>query len=125
MSDEMDKFELELKDPEKALWVARKTFSRRQVLAGAAGAAAAAALAGTVLAQVMPDDTSKVQGAPATDLSKGRSPFEQPKRRVGGVYAGIPQTSSTNQANFMGVITPSDMHVARHHAGIPQIDPKR
>lgn len=25
----------------------------------------------------------------------------------------------------MGVITPSDMHFERHHAGIPQIDPKR
>lgn len=104
-------------------------FTRREMLAGAAGAAAAAALGGVAAkiasAQDVPEDSTKVQGRPSTEISKGRSQFEQSKRRIGQVYGGIAQTSSTNQANFMGVITPSDMHFERHHAGIPELDPGR
>lgn len=108
-----------------------KLFTRRQVLKGTVGVAAVAALGGAVskiasAQQIpVPADPQKVPGRPSTEISNGRSQFEQPKRRVGTTYAGIPQTSSTNQASFMGVITPSDQHFERHHSGIPEIDPRR
>lgn len=108
-----------------------KLLTRRQILRGAAGVAAAAALGG-VAAKIanaqeipVPEDSQKVPGRPSTEISKGRSQFDQPKRQLGQVYAGITQTSSTNQSNFMGVITPSDQHFERHHNGIPEIDPRR
>lgn len=108
-----------------------KRLTRREVLVGAGAVAAAAAIGGIALgrladAQVsVPEDPTKLQGRPATGLSKGRSQFEQPKRRIGSVYAGIPETSDIDLRNFVGVITPSDQHFERHHAGIPEVDPKR
>lgn len=104
--------------------------SRRRFLRLAAAAPVAAAASGTVVraahAQTVPDDPNKVPGLPSTDFSRGRSPFEQPRRTANlPGYAGIPQTSSTDQRNFLGTITPSDMHFERHHNGVPQIDPSR
>lgn len=117
-------------EPENAiLKVMGGKYTRRQVLAGTAGLSVSAFLSQVVEAQgqVVPEDTTKVQGEPATEVSRGRSPFEAPKykRRLQQVYAGIYQTANTNQALFMGTITPSDMHFERHHGGIPQIDPRR
>ncbi|MBI2871689.1 MAG: sulfite dehydrogenase [Chloroflexi bacterium] len=106
----------------------RGLFTRRQVLGGAAVVGAMAlggALDRLVLAQQVSEDTTRVQGGPASDVSKGRSQFEQPKRTVTTAYAGIPQISGTDQSQLVGVITPSDLHFERHHAGIPDIDPRR
>lgn len=46
-----------------------------------------------------------------------RSPFEQPQR--------IPSDTSslTPLQDLYGIITPSDLHFERHHAGVPAIDP--
>lgn len=99
-----------------------RRLTRRQVLMGAAGVAAAAALTKVVLAQAPPEppaDTTKVQG-PLTSGQGKRSPFENPVRQPPGA-----QVSFTPLQDLDGIITPSDLHFERHHAGIPYIDPKR
>jgi sulfane dehydrogenase subunit SoxC len=92
--------------------------SRRELLAGVAGAAAldAAALAQGTQA---PADPTKVRGRPVRPVGQ-RAPGETPQR-VGraGASTGTPHES------LMGIITPSDLHFERHHAGVPDIDPQR
>jgi len=51
-----------------------------------------------------------------------RSPFETPTRAPYGETVG---NSLTPLQDLTGVITPSDLHFERHHAGIPAIDPER
>lgn len=107
--------------------------TRRQVILGAAGVAAAAIAGGLTLTKLssaqelppIPDDSTKVPGQPATEISRGRSAFEPQKRGPGQRYAGILQTSSTDHSKLTGTITPSDLHFERHHSGVPIIDPKR
>jgi sulfane dehydrogenase subunit SoxC len=54
---------------------------------------------------------------PASELGQ-RSPFETPRRLpIAGVISGTPLQ------DLHGMITPSDLHFERHHAGIPKIDP--
>jgi len=94
---------------------------RRSVLAGAGGLVSGAALMGLASAQTppqVPDDPTKVQGRPASELGD-RSSFEAPRR--------VPSaTSSLTPLDLLnGIITPSDVHYERHHAGVPLIDPKR
>ncbi|HEU0020700.1 MAG TPA: sulfite dehydrogenase [Dehalococcoidia bacterium] len=124
MSQDLEKLNRDMDRAVRAVWWQGKRFTRRQILAGAAGAAAVVVLSRLALAQ-MPPDSTKLQGLPATEVSNGRSQFEQLKRRQAVAYAGIPQVTATDQRNFMGVITPSDLHFERHHNGIPEIDPKR
>jgi len=66
----------------------------------------------------VPDDPNKVQGRPPSELGD-RSSFEAPRR--------VPSaTSSLTPLDLLnGIITPSDVHYERHHAGVPLIDPKR
>jgi len=67
----------------------------------------------------VPADPTKIQGPTGSDLG-GRSPFEQPKR----VSLNARRTSTlTPLQDLDGVITPSDLHFERHHAGVPAIDP--
>lgn len=104
--------------------------SRRRFLRLATAAPIAAAASGAMLrmahAQEVPDDPNKVPGLPSTNLSRGRSPFERTQRTANlPGYFGIPQTSSTDQRNFVGTLTPSDMHFERHHNGVSEIDPSR
>ena len=94
---------------------------RRSVLAGAGGLVSGAALMGLASAQTppqVPDDPTKVQGRPASELGD-RSSFEAPRR--------VPSaTSSLSPLDLLnGIITPSDVHYERHHAGVPLIDPRR
>ncbi len=106
--------------------------SRRQLLAGAAGALGGAVLAG------VPDlgaqgparaaqataayDPARDVGAPTSAIGV-RSPFAEPAGRtpvgltVGSSYAPL--------QDFAGTITPSDLHFERHHAGVARIDPAR
>lgn len=113
-------------------------FTRRAVLAGAAGAVGVSLLrrlplprelkaqtpgtaadpAGDPAAQA-PTDPTRVQGAPPRELGQ-RSPFEQPRRVTYGhdFYSGTPHDQ------LHGGITPSDLHFERHHAGIPTVDPQ-
>ncbi len=110
--------------------------TRRELLAGAAGA-----LGGALLAQVatagaqagqaakpaaaaMPEvlaDPTKAAGLP-TSAQGARSPFVNPVRTPTGDLAG---TSYTPLQDLAGTITPSDLHFERHHAGVPLIDPDK
>src|SRR2546427_9578564 len=63
----------------------RVSLSRRRLLAGAAGAVGIAVLQRVALTQIeVPPDPTKVPGRPLTALGQ-RSPFERPRRLVGGV----------------------------------------
>jgi sulfane dehydrogenase subunit SoxC len=98
------------------------TLRRRALLAGAAAAAGAAAFGASTSAaqeQPVPDDTTKLQGRPTSELGQ-RSQFEQPRRTPNRSPQG---TSGTPHQDLHGIITPADLHFERHHAGVPEIDP--
>ena len=100
----------------------RVTISRRGLLAGVAGAAGVAVLDRLGMAQgEVPPDATKVPGHPLSALGQ-RSPFERPRRVVGGAYQGA---SLTPLQDLRGIVTPADLHYERHHAGVPSIDPQR
>jgi len=92
--------------------------SRRALLAGAAGAVA---LGKTAVTQAPPatSDPTKVRGKPSRALGQ-RAPAEKPQRQV---RPGA-SSSGTPHQDLCGTITPSDLHFERHHAGVPEIDPK-
>lgn len=92
------------------------TVTRRDLLAGAAGALGAAALAPGGQ-RVAAQDTTKSPGAPASPLG-ARSPHEPLAR---GSVTGA--SSRTPLQDLHGMITPSDLHFERHHGGVPEIDP--
>jgi len=96
--------------------------SRRRLVTAAAGAVGVAVLHRAGLTQVeVPSDPTKVPGRPLSDLGQ-RSPFVRPRRVVGGAYQGA---SLTPLQDLWGIVTPSDLHYERHHAGVPSIDPHR
>ena len=114
-----------------------KRISRRKLLAGAAGATLAS-LAGPAAAargeggeegdaglsqEPVPagdatqgGDTTKSIGRPISELGS-RSPYENPRRVLRTTSSGTPHE------DLHGIITPSDLHYERHHAGIPDVDP--
>ena len=71
-------------------------------------------------AQPAPDDPTKVPGVPARPYGE-RSRFERILRTPSpqGTSSGTPLQDLT------GIITPSSLHFERHHAGVPDIDPRR
>ncbi|MBP7777170.1 MAG: sulfite dehydrogenase [Acidobacteria bacterium] len=87
--------------------------TRRDLLAGAAGAVAL----GTTAQAQAPVDPSKVRGRPPRAVGR-RAAGERAERIVRGQAA-----SSTPHQDLMGIITPSDLHFERHHGGVPEIDP--
>jgi sulfane dehydrogenase subunit SoxC len=91
--------------------------SRRDLLAGAAGAVALGRSAAMQPAQA-PADPTKVRGKPTRALGQ-RSPAEKPLRQPRGVTS-----SGTPHQDLYGTITPADLHFERHHGGVPEIDPK-
>lgn len=93
-----------------------RTVTRRDLLAGAAGALGAAALAPGGR-RVHAQDTTKSPGAPSSPLG-ARSPHEPLAR---GAVTG--SSSRTPLQDLHGTITPSDLHFERHHGGVPEIDP--
>jgi len=105
--------------------------TRRDLLTGAAGAIGGAVLAGLPIAldgqetaparPEVPPDATKLQGGATAPLGD-RSPFETPSRAPYGETVG---SSYTPLQDLTGVITPSDLHFERHHAGIPALDPER
>ena len=100
----------------------RGKISRRRLLASAAGAVGAAALGRTGWAEVQgPADPTKVPGHPLSALG-ARAPSERARRVVGGGFLGA---SLTPLQDLRGIVTPSDLHYERHHAGVPSIDPHR
>lgn len=67
-------------------------------------------------------DTTKVLGAIPSNLGK-RSKFATLERKVGRYdFDGY---SMTPIEQLSGIMTPSDLHFERHHAGVPAIDPDR
>jgi sulfane dehydrogenase subunit SoxC len=88
--------------------------SRRDLLAGAAGAVALGATA----AGQPPADSTKVRGKPSRALGQ-RAATEKPQRQPRGATS-----SGTPHQDLYGTITPSDLHFERHHGGVPEIDPK-
>ncbi len=126
----------------------KRRLTRRDLLLGAAGALGAAGVAGgareaagagsadsadsvepssgagvsagqqTVRPEPAPADPSKVQGRLPNVLGE-RSPFESPQRDPSVT------SSRTPLQELHGIITPSDLHFERHHAGVAVIDPER
>ncbi len=114
--------------------------TRRELLAGAAGALGGAVLAGLPASEVAaqgavargntvpavpppasaPVDPATVPGAPTSAVGT-RSPFAQPGGRT--PTGDIVGSSLTPLQDLSGTITPSDLHFERHHAGVPRIDP--
>ena len=93
--------------------------SRRTLLAGAAaGVVALGKTAALQTPQPSPADPSKVPGRPAKALGT-RAPSERPQRQPRGVIL-----SWTPHQDLVGTITPADLHFERHHAGVPEIDPR-
>ena len=124
---------LPLTDRESAAVPADESISRRDLIAGAAGALGVAVAAGlplvaggqaakaTPVAPVIPVDPTKRQGAPTSQVGS-RSPFYKPSRTPHGETVG---NSLTPLQDLTGTITPADLHFERHHAGIPLIDPAK
>jgi sulfane dehydrogenase subunit SoxC len=86
--------------------------SRREWLAGAAGAA----VAGPAAAQA-PADPTKVRGRPVRAVGQ-RAPYEKVQR-----YTRLGSSTGTPHEQLFGIVTPSDLHFERHHGGVPDIDP--
>ncbi len=109
--------------------------SRRTLVVGALGAATAAlsrALPSDVLSElgarepaanapVDPTEPPRVPG-PGTSAVGTRAPAVHLARSPVGKVAG---ESFTPLQDLHGIITPSDLHYERHHAGVPAIDPDR
>ena len=96
-------------------------FTRRSLVAGTAAAIGLAMLRRAALQQGgTSSGPSRQLGGPATALG-ARSPNERLRRVVGGVTHEI---SLTPLEDLHGIVTPSDLHYERHHAGVAIIDPR-
>ena len=93
---------------------AGRRLSRRDLLAGAAGAMGAAAVAPVSGQQSV--STTRRAGRGPNEVDQ-RSSFVTPRRD--------PSTTSsrTPLQDLRGTITPADLHFERHHGGVPDIDP--
>jgi sulfane dehydrogenase subunit SoxC len=87
------------------------------MLATTFGATASALNRNTVRAQDSSLDTTKRWGRLPNSLG-ARSPAENPKRTPSST------SSRTPLQDLEGTITPSDLHYERHHAGVPNVDPR-
>lgn len=96
------------------------TLSRRSIVAGTAAAIGLAMLRRGAFGQAGPPPAQPRQlGGPATPLG-ARAPNERLRRVVGGTMHEI---SLTPVQELHGIVTPSDLHYERHHAGVAIIDP--
>lgn len=100
--------------------------SRRNLLKKGALLAAGGLVLGprdnSAQSQSAPPDSTKVLGALPSELGD-RSPFEAIRREVGRIDPD--GYSLTPLEKLSGIITPSDLHFERHHAGVPAIDPNQ
>ncbi|MBN8825970.1 MULTISPECIES: sulfite dehydrogenase [unclassified Spirosoma] len=100
--------------------------SRRAMLGGAATAAVAIvqtaqgkSVQGSIsVAELLPDDPTKRVGTLAGEVGT-RSSFEKLVKKPSEISSRSPLQ------DFYGIITPSDLHFERHHAGVPVIDPAK
>ncbi|HSC32242.1 MAG TPA: sulfite dehydrogenase [Gemmatimonadaceae bacterium] len=94
--------------------------TRRRLVAGTAAAIGLAMLRRSAFPQTGPaPPPSRPLGGTATVLG-ARAPQEKLQRIVFGTMHGM---SLTPLQDLHGIITPSDLHYERHHAGVPAIDP--
>jgi sulfane dehydrogenase subunit SoxC len=85
-------------------------------------AAGSVGLVGAALpAGAQTQDSTKVQGPPGREVGS-RSPFEKPARLA---FSPARSATFTPLQELDGIITPSDLHFERHHAGVPAIDPQQ
>jgi sulfane dehydrogenase subunit SoxC len=106
----------------------RRVIPRRAWITTATSGVIAAGLVKTrfdavdLVAQQAPAaDPTKVMGRFVSEVGT-RAPEEQPQRILRAV---APSSSSrTPIADLYGIVTPSDLHFERHHAGIPAIHPE-
>jgi len=101
--------------------MSQKMTRRRLLLGGAATAAVVLVKSsfGKMVQTGVPEaafDPTKVVG-PLPGALGTRSPFEHPERKFSLT------SSQTPLQDLYGIITPSDLHFERHHAGVPAIDP--
>lgn len=73
---------------------------------------------GISVAELVPDDPTKKIGTLAGEVGT-RSAFEKVVKEPSAISSRSPLQ------DFYGIITPSDLHFERHHAGVPLIDPAR
>jgi sulfane dehydrogenase subunit SoxC len=98
---------------------------KRRSLIRAAAVTAAATLMGKTRAGDPAKEENKAPGDPTkeTGASPGkvgtRSPFEKPEKKPSDISSRTPLQS------LYGIITPSDLHFERSHAGVPVIDPDK
>ena len=70
------------------------------------------------VAELLPDDPTKRVGTLAGEVGT-RSSFEKLVKKPSEISSRSPLQ------DFYGIITPSDLHFERHHAGVPVIDPAK
>jgi sulfane dehydrogenase subunit SoxC len=100
--------------------------SRRAMLGGSATVAMAIAQTvhgkavqeGLSFTELIPDDPTKQVGTLAGEVGT-RSGFEKVIKKPSDISSRSPLQ------DFYGIITPSDLHFERHHAGVPVIDPNK
>jgi len=92
----------------------RERLTRRELLAGAAGAMGAAAVAPVAAQQSV--TTTRRAGRGPNEVDQ-RSRFVTPQRDPSAT------SSRTPLQDLRGTITPADLHFERHHGGVPDIDP--
>ena len=104
-----------------------RRLSRRAWIAGASGAVAAGLVrtkadALSVWAQEAPArapvDPTKVPGRLTSEVGR-RATGEQPRRLARS--QALSSSAQSPLQDLMGIVTPSDLHFERHHAGIPEI----
>lgn len=95
-----------------------KTISRRTLLGGAATVAVAIvqSASGKSIQKAIVEDPTKQVGNLAGEIGT-RSSFVKSVKKPSDISSRSPLQ------DFYGMITPSDLHFERHHAGIPAIDP--
>ena len=94
----------------------RGQLTRRELLAGTAGAIGAAAVAPVAGQQAI--ETTRRPGRGPSEIDQ-RSSFVTPRRDPSAT------SSRTPLQDLRGTITPADLHFERHHGGVPEIDPVR
>jgi sulfane dehydrogenase subunit SoxC len=95
--------------------------SRRKLLGGVLGAALLPVnkvFSKSSVNNLLADDPTKAPGRGPGKLGT-RSKFESPVKTPSDI------SSRTPLQDLYSTITPSDLHYERHHAGVPEIDPKK
>jgi sulfane dehydrogenase subunit SoxC len=103
----------------------RRRFLKRAAAFGAAVVAGAGQRAAHAQTQKpAPDDPTKELGAPVRPYGE-RSRFETAAREQFKTKTNESSATFTPLHDSHGIITPAALHFERHHAGVPDIDPKK